>query len=385
MTNKGVTGTTTSAGTSLLLGGATFWERLKQDILEARDYVYVQTLSFEGDRAGGGLTEALIASPAKKKRVVADAFTKHIINDRWLLTRSARRDEDLQKEVRATYAMFDRLERSGVPIRFAWPIVGRRYHRLIVRNHKKLIAIDDRIAYLGGINFSDHNFAWHDFMVRIKSPGITAFLRDDFDHTWEGRDQDVATVIDGDELIIGDGRGNQGMRDAVTRVIDEARDRIILQCPYVGEPFWRLLGHAHRRGVRVTIVMPENHNRSIMKWGTLNAARRHGFEFRLLPGSMIHTKAMRVDDAMILGSANFDFIGFWHQPEIVFICRQPDLVREINTRVLTPDLARSVPINPGTEKLWLQHVAGVGMAISERLAFLARERKPSPAPPDPSH
>jgi len=376
MTNDGVAGTTTSASTSLLVGGATFWKRLQQDILEARDYIYVQTLSFEGDRAGTGLAEALIRSPARKKRVVADALTKHIINDRWLLTRSARRDEDLQREVRATFAMFDRLERCGVPIRFAWPIVGRRYHRLIVRNHKKLIAIDDRIAYLGGINFSDHNFAWHDFMVRIQSPGVTAFLREDFDHTWEGRDQDVSAAIDGDELIIGDGRGNRRMRDAVARVIDEARDRIILQCPYVSEPFWRLLGRAHRRGVRVTVIMSERHNRSVEKWGTLNAARRHGFEFRLLPGPMTHTKAMRVDDAMILGSANFDFISFWHQPEVVFICRQPDLVHAINSQILTPDLAMSVPINPHTEKFWLQQVSALGMAILERLAFLARGRKP---------
>jgi cardiolipin synthase len=253
-----------------------------------------------------------------------------------------------------------------------------------VRNHKKLIAIDDHIAYLGGINFSDHNFEWHDFMVRMESPGVTAFLRDDFDHTWEGRDQGVFTVVDDDELIVADGRDNGGMRDAVARVIDGARDRIILQCPYVSEPFWRLLGKAQRRGVHVTIVMSENHNRSIMKWGTLNAARRHGFEFQLLPGPMTHAKAMRVDDAVIFGSANFDFISYWHQPEIVFISRQPDLVREMSTRVLAPDLARSVSVDPHTEKLWHQRVAGLGMAISEPLAFLVRERKPSPTPPVPS-
>ena len=384
MTNEESLETATSARTSVLVGGSAFFERLEQDILGARDSVCVQTLSFEGDRAGLGLAEALIASPAKHKRVVADAVTKRIINDRWLWTRSARRDEDLQAEVRATHAMFDRLERNDVPIRFAWPI-GHRYHRLIVRNHKKLIAIDDHIAYLGGINFSDHNFAWHDFMVRIESPGVTAFLRDDFDHTWEGHDQCVSTVVNGDELIIGDGRDNRGMREAVAHVIDEARDRIILQCPYVSEPFWRLLGKAHRRGVHVTIVMSEHHNRGIMKWGTLNAARRHGFEFRLLPGPMTHAKAMLVDDAVILGSANFDFTSYWHQPEIVLIGRQPDLVREVSTRVLTPDLARSVAVNSHTERLWRQRVAGIGMAISERLLFLVRERRPSPIPPASNH
>ena len=240
-----------------------------------------------------------------------------------------------------------------------------RFYRFIVRNHKKMIAIDDHVAYLGGINFSDHNFAWHDFMVRIESPGIAAFLREDFEHTWEGRDQAVTRVIDGQELIIGAGHGNRSMREAVGRVIDGARNRIVLQCPYVGEPFWRLLGRAHRRGVHVTIIMPGNHNRSIMKWGTLNAARRLGFEVRLLPGPMTHTKALRVDDAVVFGSANFDFIAFYHQPEVVLICRQPDLVHDLKTRVLAPDLARSIPVNPRTEKRWLQRLAGVGMAVSE--------------------
>lgn len=360
---------------SLLIGGPSFWERLRPDILSAREYVYVQTLSFEGDRAGNGLAEAMIASPAKKKGVVADAFTKHVINDRWLNSRSARRDEDLQREVRATYAMFDRMERNGVPVRFSWPIRGRQYHHLIMRNHKKLVVIDDRISYLGGINFTDHNFAWHDLMVRIDSADVAAFLRDDFEHTWEGRDQTASKVIDGDELVIGDGRGNQGMLDAVAGVIEVARDRIVLQCPYVSEPFWHLLGRAHRRGVQVTINMSENHNRTIMKWGTLNAARRHGFEFRLLPGPMTHMKAMRVDDAIILGSANFDFVSFRHSAEIVFIVRRPDFVRELSARVLDLDLERSVLVNPRKENLLKQRLAGLGMALAEPLIFLTRDRK----------
>ena len=45
--------------------------------------------------------------------------------------------------------------------------------------------------------------------------------------------------------------------------------------------------------------------------------------------SMTHTKAMLVDDTVILGSANFDFLSFRHQPEIVFIARHPDLVHQV--------------------------------------------------------
>ena len=135
------------------------------------------------------MANALIASPARAKRVIADSFSKHFINDRWLALPAARRDEELQREVRDTRNMVECMNRNGVPVRYSWPITGHRYHRLLARNHKKLVVIDDRISYIGGINFSDHNFAWHDFMVRIENPTVAAYLRDDLMPRTDGPDR----------------------------------------------------------------------------------------------------------------------------------------------------------------------------------------------------
>ena len=372
-------GEPTSRSMRLCLGGAEFWEHLERDIRAARDYVYVQTLSFEGDAAGLGLAEALLACAAPRKRIVVDAVTKYLINDRFIGLPAARRDAVLQREVAATGEMCDRLERGRVPVRFTWP-VGRRFHRLIARNHKKLIAIDDRIAYLGGINFSDHNFAWHDFMIRIESPGIAAFLREDFEHTWRGNDQAAAAEIDGDEIVVGDGRGNAGLRDAVSRALDRATHRIVVQCPYISEPFWSALGRAHRRGVHVTVMMPEAHNRAVMKWGTLDASRREGFEVLMLPGPMTHAKVMRIDDSVVLGSANFDYVSFRMQPEVVLITSAPGLVREIGERILDPDLARCREPAEERRQRWRERLGGISMRVLELLASSVRERRPSPIP-----
>lgn len=363
----------------LCLGGAEFWEHLERDIRAARDYVCVQTLSFEGDAAGQGLADALLACEAPRKRIVVDAVTKYLINDRFIGLPAARRDPILQREVAATGEMCDRLERGGVPVRFSWP-VGRRFHRLIARNHKKLIAIDDRVAYLGGINFSDHNFAWHDFMIRIESPGIAAFLREDFEHTWRGHDRAAAAEIDGDEIVVGEGRGNPGLREAVSRALDRAMHRIVLQCPYVSEPFWSALGRAHRRGVRVTVMMPERHNRAIMKWGTLDASRREGFEVLMLPGPMTHAKVMQIDDSVVLGSANFDYVSFRMQPEVVLITRAPGLVREIGERILEPDLTRCREPVKERRQRWRERLAGAAMRVLELLSSSVRERRPGPIP-----
>ena len=49
--------------------------------------------------------------------------------------------------------------------------------------------VDDRVAYVGGMNFSEHNAAWHDMMLRITDRAAVAFLREDFLSTWEGHDR----------------------------------------------------------------------------------------------------------------------------------------------------------------------------------------------------
>jgi len=58
------------------------------------------------------------------------------------------------------------LRNEGVKIRYTNGY-GATPRRLLSRNHKKLIVIDDRAAYVGGINFSEHNASWHDMMIRL--------------------------------------------------------------------------------------------------------------------------------------------------------------------------------------------------------------------------
>jgi hypothetical protein len=51
---------------------------------------------------------------------------------------------------------------------------------LEVLDGKKLALVDGRVAYLGGINFSEHNFAWHDMMFRFEDAGLAGFLASRF-------------------------------------------------------------------------------------------------------------------------------------------------------------------------------------------------------------
>src|SRR6202165_603839 len=103
-------------------------------------------------------------------------------------------------EAREPETMMGVLEDAGVETRFTNPY-GLSPRRLLSRNHKKLIVLDDRTAYLGGINFSEHNAAWHDMMLRIEDEAVAEFLRQDFLSTWTGRDRVAQQQFDGIQLL----------------------------------------------------------------------------------------------------------------------------------------------------------------------------------------
>jgi len=134
------------------------------------------------------VADALLASRAPDRRILVDDYTRVNINDRAVRSAAGRKDEVLQAEVTATDAMFRKLAASGVPVRVTNPI-GLLALNYPARNHKKLIVTDD-VAYIGGVNFSDHNFAWPDLMLRIDSAAAANFLGDDFQATFGQGDPD---------------------------------------------------------------------------------------------------------------------------------------------------------------------------------------------------
>ena len=85
----------------LSIGAPEFWARAREDIAAARHRLFVQAMTFEGDRAGKAVAEAIAASPAVDRRVLVDGYTRVNINDT-RLTRRALRAAGLAAEVAAT-------------------------------------------------------------------------------------------------------------------------------------------------------------------------------------------------------------------------------------------------------------------------------------------
>ena len=327
----------------LLVDASEFWDAVAQDISQARDRVLVQALTFEGDSVGARLTQALCASRARDRRLVVDCFSKHVVSDRWLRAPWNLGDSALRAERRRTDFLCGELRKSGAAVRFVNPF-GAFLRHLPARNHKKLVVIDDRVAYVGGINFSEHNFEWHDLMIRMERNDAADFLAEDFDATWQGRNLARVGEFGDLRLYALDGRSNERAFGVVLTLIEQAQRSLFVESPYFMEPFRTALSRAARRGVEVVLVTPERNN-----WALLGSAlnwRAGGdtVDTRFYAGRMTHLKAILVDgETLVLGSANFDLLSYHFQQEYFAIFRDPELVADFARRVAAPDTANAVP------------------------------------------
>jgi len=346
----------------LLVGARDFWSRAEDDIARAERRVLVQAMSFEGDSAGLAVSRALSASGAGDRRVLVDDYTRLNVNDRSVRSRKGRRDPALQAEVAATARMFRDLAGVGVPVRVT-NRVGRFGAGYPARNHKKLIVADD-VAYLGGINFCEHNYEWHDFMLRLEGSETADFLAEDFDATFESRVRPARLSLDAMSLHSLDGRTNREAMAPLHDAVARAQREITVLSPYLTFPFTDHLAAARRRGVAVRLITPWASNKTLVRNALLRAARRENFETALL-GHMSHLKALLIDDdTLVMGSSNFDFVSLAAEEEFIAVIHSADVIAEFRRRIIAPALADALP----GERHRIPPLAGVLSALALRIA-----------------
>lgn len=329
----------------LLIDSDEFRAQLLQDISGARSRVYVQAMTFDADRSGLRIARAIMDAAAPDRRVLIDTVSRYIVSDRFIYYPQNWRDPGLRREWQATQDLAGEFAARGVGVRITNPF-GRFWLRFFARNHKKLVVIDGRIAYIGGINFSDHNFAWHDMMLRIDRPDVAEFLEADFLSTWEGRNQSLARSFPGIDVHLMDGFSNGRSFEPVIDLLRAARESIFIESTYFALPFFDRLREIGPGRPPTVLLTSEVNNFSQMRHYVPWEAWRSGIDLRLYPGRLTHLKAILVDGReLIMGSANFDsFSGSIYQ-EIVAVVRDPAVVAAFKERVVVPDLRRSVPYN----------------------------------------
>lgn len=350
----------------LFVGSADFWVRAAQDIAAAKHRVLVQAMTFEGDSAGHPVAEAIAASPAEVRRVLVDDYSRNVINDTMLPL--PLRPASVRAEADATLDMFDRLVSRGVGVRITNPVLGNPL-RYPLRNHKKLLVMDG-VAWIGGINFSDHNFAWHDLMLRIDDDAVADWLAADFERDWRGVPQGAIRRFGDMDLTTLDGSTNLALMQPLIDLVSRARHSVEMVSAYPTMPFVEAMASAARRGARVTIHTPAPNNKPVVRDYLTGVASSAGIALRLVP-EMTHVKAVLVDGhTLMLGSSNFNFASFRTSNDIVAVIAHAGLVAAFEARLLAPMRARGRPAGQGETPRWRQWRAKLTLELAD--AALAR-------------
>ena len=308
-----------SATTAQLLvdGGATY-AALIEEIGRARHHVHLEYYIFAADRSGAALRDALVerARAGVQVRLLLDAVGSAEMPRAFLAALI---------EAGGELAWFH-------PMRF-----GRIWKRpwLNMRSHRKIVVVDSRVGFTGGINITDEEDerlrpdAYRDLHLRLEGDVVRALqlvFVEDWAYATGTRDfiGEIARTlppsrpgpIAAQVLTSGPDSSWEAIHRLHVGAIHAARQRVWLATPYFvpGEAAMMALTSAALSGLDVRLMVPRASDSKM----TTFAARSY-FDELIAAGvkiyeygpRLLHTKALLVDEALaIIGSANFDSRSF---------------------------------------------------------------------------
>lgn len=333
---------------TLLAGASAFMDELTRTLDGDHSRLYAQFMTYEGDATGEAFASLLARQAARGAdvRLMVDAYSDLILSDVWPVL--LHRQREVAAERARTHALFDRLRAQGAGVKRTAPL-GALGRFALYRNHKKMVVLDDRIAFVGGINISDHNYDWHDFMVKIEGP-LAAALAHDFRTTWNGQTAPLVTPCPGEDFVLNQCPGRYSVFEEILRMIDRAQRTIVIESPYLlGDRIERALRAAAERGVRVSLILPARSNKLLYRRWVRVLLRRldhpniavHGFRGC---GGMTHAKLILVDEQWAsFGSFNMIELEGLTQKELNVFSSSADLIAQLQT-LIARDIAQAVPV-----------------------------------------
>ncbi|VAW74231.1 Cardiolipin synthetase [hydrothermal vent metagenome] len=346
----------------LYIEGDVLYQSMLASIASAQRRIQLESYIFADDEVGKRFVEALV----ERAQAGVDVQV-HIDAAGSLFIASNRLVRDLRKrKVRLRWFH-----------RWSWrkPL---RYNR---RNHRKLLVVDERIAYLGGFNihressqaaYGEHR--WRDSHVRFGGP-LAAQAAHLFDRFWQGDHRWMPPKIVGasSELMTNHSRDcREQLRCIFTDMFSGAEHSIHLTTPYFipDRRTQRLLNAAASRGVDVRLLVPHKGDIRIARWaaqaayaGLLDAGVRI---YEYLP-RMLHAKTIVADDCYAtVGTANLDYRSFFVNYELNLFTRDPVLCQNLRAQ-FQKDLEEAEEI---TARQWKRRFWGD--RLFELIGWLAR-------------
>ena len=316
-------------------GKATF-AALIEALKGAKETIHLEYYIFENDRIGGRIAKIL------RDKARAGVEVRFIYDDvgSWGLSRRFSSD----------------MRRAGVETRCFQPVVFPWLtSKVNYRNHRKIVVVDGRVAFTGGINIADRylvrrgkNGMWRDTHLRIEGEAVamlqTIFLTDWYflnkkePAAFDARFFPPATVADQSPVQIaasGPDSDWAAIMQAFFSAITRAQDHIYISSPYFlpNEAILTALKVAALGGIDVRIMIPSRSDTKIVYWATrsyISELLAAGIKVYLYKKGFNHSKVIMIDRRFSsVGTANMDVRSFEDNFEVSAIMYDPALAAEL--------------------------------------------------------
>ena len=298
----------------IITEGDSFFISLLQEIRKAKEHIHVQFYIFSDDSIGRIIRDALI----EKAR---DGVEVRLLYDHvgcWNVDK----------------AFFEEMRCAGIYVqsflKVRFPMFSDKVN---YRNHRKLVVLDGKTAFIGGMNIAERYVTggdwgkWRDLMLRVRGE-IVYGMQVSFLVDWYFADRSLVSgsryfpkveFMRGplSQVVISNPIGDwREMLQGMSLMISNCREYLYIQTPYFmpSESVLAAIINIALSGVDVRIMVPEhsdNHIVGLASRSFLGDVVYAGAKVYLYNGGFLHSKMIVCDNAISsVGSANMDFRSF---------------------------------------------------------------------------
>ncbi|WP_291118157.1 cardiolipin synthase [Empedobacter sp. UBA7248] len=327
----------------LLTNGEEKFPLFLEALREAKDHIHLEYYIFDEDHIGNEIIDILIekAKNGVEVRVTADDFGSPKLNKH-------------QSRFDGTGVEFQ----TFLPVRFS-SLANSNY-----RNHRKILIVDGKKAFVGGINISDkyinqngvispnNKVYWRDTSVMIEGDSINS-LQLHFYLNWmmtEGKkynisdpkyfyssqeNNDLSTVSFG---LSSPGSDLHSAMEAMVLAITLAKKKVQLCTPYFipSDEFKTAMMIAVSSGVEVELIIPKKGDSIVVQQASLSFLKplmKRGIKVYLYEKGFIHAKTITVDDKLaFIGTVNLDYRSFMINFEITSVIENVTLLQQMSVQ-----------------------------------------------------
>ena len=335
--------TTENNKVKLLKSGEEKFNYLLEDIKKAKHHIHLEYFNFRNDSIAN-LTFEILGQKAKegvKVRAIFDAFG-NFSNNRPLKKKHL-------KEIRE----------NGIEIvkfdPFKFPYINHAFHR----DHRKIVVIDGKVGYTGGMNIADYYInglpeigEWRDMHARIEGESVQE-LQKIFLRMWKKstgeeingqiyypNNEDTLKIYEQENIAIVDRhptKTSKVMRRVYAKAIETANNKVQIINPYFTPTniITKAIKKALEKGVKVEIMIP---GKSDIKFTPdaafyiANKLRKEGADIYIFNGGFHHSKIMMIDSIYCtVGSTNLNSRSLRYDYEVNAFIFNQETTNEMTT------------------------------------------------------